>query len=97
MAGPLLGTEEPEIRSGSVESTEGEVVAPSDRMPASGAELPKRRAAGAIRALALMLEDWVPAFAGQTSPVPTLRDGHRVQRVVDAALRSSAGDGWVEL
>lgn len=97
MAGALLGTEEPEIRSGVVESSEGEVIAPSDRMPASGAALPKRRAAGAIRALALMLEDWVPAFAGQASPVPTLRDGHRVQRVVDAALRSSTGEGWVAL
>jgi len=97
MAGALLGTEEPEIRSSSVEHAEGEVIAPSDRMPASGMELPARRAAGAIRALALMLEDWVPAFAGQPSPVPTLRDGHRVQHVIDAALRSSAGEGWVDL
>lgn len=97
MNGPLLGTEEPEIRASTVESTESVVVSPSDRMPASGIELPQRRAAGAIRALALMLEDWVPAFAGQPTPVPTLRDGHRVQRIIDAALRSSAGEGWVAL
>jgi len=97
MVGALLGTEQPEIRRGSVEHAAGEVVAPSDRMPASGAALPERRAAGAIRALALMLEDWVSAFAEQPSPVPTLRDGHRVQRIIDAARRSSTGDGWVTL
>ena len=74
------------------------VVAASARMPRSGAELPKRRAAGAIRSLALMLEEWLPAFAGEPAPgVPTLRDGWLVQHVVDAARRSSAGAGWVSL
>ena len=34
------------------------------RMPRSGAELPKRRAAGAIRSLAVMLEDWLPGLLG---------------------------------
>ena len=71
----------------------------------SGYELPKRRAAGAIRSLALMLEDWLPAFATSdgdaasthAAGVPTLRDGVRVQRVIDAASRSSAGEGWVEI
>jgi predicted dehydrogenase len=78
---------------------EGElVVDASTRMPRSGAELPKRRAAGAIRSLALMLEDWLPAFDGEPAPgVPTLRDGWLVQLVVDAARRSAAGDGWVDL
>jgi predicted dehydrogenase len=71
-------------------------IAPSTRMPRSGAELPRRRAAGAIRSLALMLEDWLPAFRGLPTPgVPTLREGWRVQQVVDAARRSSAGAGWV--
>jgi hypothetical protein len=28
---------------------------------------------------------------------PSLHDGHRVQRVVDAARRSSEGGGWVAL
>ena len=98
MAGALLGTEEPEIRSGVVESSEGEVIAPSDRVPASGAALPKRRAAGAIRALALMLEDWVAgvrraaqpgAHAPRRTPRPTGRGrraaeqrGRRVGRAV---------------
>ena len=68
-----------------------------DRMPASGMPLPARRSASAIRALALMLEDWLPAFHGEPTVVPTLVDGHRVQRVVDAAHRSSAGEGWVTL
>lgn len=67
----------------------------SDRQLASGAELPKRRASAAIKSLALMLEDWLPAFDGQPSRAPTLVDGHRVQRIIDAARRSSAGDGWV--
>ena len=72
------------------------VVPGSARVPRSGAELPKRRAAGAIRSLALMLEDWLPAFDGLPAPgVPTLRDGWRVQQVIDAARRSSAGAGWV--
>ena len=66
-------------------------------MPASGLALPARRSASAIRALALMLEDWLPAFQGEPTVVPTLVDGHRVQRVVDAAHRSSAGGGWVTL
>jgi predicted dehydrogenase len=67
------------------------------REPRSGGEIPKRRAGASIRSLALMLEDWLPAFSGQPSNVPTLRDGHRVQRIVDGARRSSEGAGWVAL
>jgi hypothetical protein len=45
-----------------------------------------------------MLEDWLPAFDGKPTPdVPSLRDGLRVQRLVDAARRSSSGEGWVGL
>ena len=45
-----------------------------------------------------MLEDWLPAFSGAPTPtVPSLHDGHRVARVVDAARASSAGAGWVPL
>jgi predicted dehydrogenase len=69
----------------------------SDRMPRSGAALPQRRTWGAVRALALMLEDLLPAFDGQPTRVPDLRDGLIVQSVVDAARASSAGAGWVEL
>jgi predicted dehydrogenase len=66
-------------------------------IPASG------RRAAPIRSLALMLEDWLPALrgapvrGGQAPGVPTLRDGLVVQQVIDAARRSSAGEGWVAL
>jgi len=70
----------------------------SDRMPASGAELPRGRRGSAVRSMALMLEDWLPAFSGRPTPrVPTLRDGWLVQRVIDAAHRSSQGAGWVKI
>jgi predicted dehydrogenase len=70
----------------------------SSRSIRSGYELPRRRAAGAIQSLAFMLEDWLPAFAGEPAPgVPTLRDGLRVQQVIDAARRSSVGEGWAEV
>jgi hypothetical protein len=47
--------------------------------------------------MGLMLEDWLPAFTGEATPVPTIRQGWRVQEVIDAALRSSEGEGWVEM
>lgn len=51
-----------------------------------------------VHATALMLEEWRPAFIGQPTPrVPSLRDGWRVQRIIDAARESSDGAGWVEL
>jgi predicted dehydrogenase len=69
------------------------------REPASGAELGQRRSARTVRAQALMLEDWLPAFRGEETPraVPSLCDGWRVQRVIDAARESAAGAGWVTL
>jgi predicted dehydrogenase len=89
---------EPAVRACALGEDQAHDVPLSTRMPRSGAELPKRRAAGAIRSLALMLEDWLPALEGRPAPgVPTLTDGWRVQQVIDAARRSSAGDGWVAL
>jgi predicted dehydrogenase len=67
------------------------------RLPLSRPELPARGATSAILAMALMLEDWLPAFRGEPSPVPTFRDGWRVQAVIEAARASSAGAGWVAL
>jgi predicted dehydrogenase len=95
--GLLMAEREPEVRTATVKAEGISILEPSSRMPRSGAELPKRRAAGAIRALALMLEEWLPAFEGNPSMAPSLVDGHRAQRVVDAARRSSAGEGWVSL
>jgi predicted dehydrogenase len=95
--GPLLGEGAVELQAGRAGQDGMVDLAPHDRMPASGIALPARRSASAIRALALMLEDWLPAFEGKPTAVPTLVDGDRVQRVVDAAHRSSAGEGWVTL
>jgi predicted dehydrogenase len=54
-----------------------------------------------------MLERWLPSVGGPAGAadsgsdpapsVPTLRDGLVVQRVIDAARRSSDGAGWVSL
>jgi predicted dehydrogenase len=95
--GLLMGEEATDIHAASIDDPGLTTVAASDRMPRSRIELPKRRAAGAIRSLALMLEDWLPAFDGEATCAPTLRDGDRVQSVVDAALASHAGAGWVTL
>jgi predicted dehydrogenase len=89
---------EPVVRAAAAGDEALRQVPLSDRMPRSGRELPKRRAAGAIRSLALLLEDWLPAFEGKPTPgVPNLADGWRVQQIIDAARRSSAGQGWVSL
>jgi predicted dehydrogenase len=72
-------------------------VVPSARSLASGVTLPERRSSGAVRAMGLMLEDWRPAFSGQSAPTPTIREGCAVQEVIEAALRSSDGAGWVDL
>jgi predicted dehydrogenase len=71
----------------------------SDREPASGADLGQRRSARMVRAQALLLEDWLPAFRGEPTvrSVPGLRDGWRVQQVIDAARSSAEGAGWVTL
>jgi predicted dehydrogenase len=80
-----------------------EAVSDPSAIPATG------RRSAPIRALALMLERWLPAVGGSAGPassadvsglgpsVPTLRDGLVVQRVIDAARRSSDGAGWVSL
>jgi predicted dehydrogenase len=68
-------------------------------IPATG------RRSAPIRALALMLERWLPSLRGSAAGsgsdlaprVPTLRDGLVVQQVIDAARRSSDGAGWVSL
>ncbi|SHN18562.1 Gfo/Idh/MocA family protein [Cryptosporangium aurantiacum] len=69
----------------------------SDRRPPGDAELPGGLAGSAIRATALMLADWLPAFDGQPTDVPTFADGARAIAVTDAARRSAEGAGWVSL
>jgi predicted dehydrogenase len=70
---------------------------PSSRQLRSGVTLPARRSSGAVAAMGLMLEDWLPAFSGQPTLVPTIADGCAVQEVIDAAVASSDGAGWVEV
>lgn len=86
---------------GSLVATTGEEearpVVPAKRVLASGFELPARRSSAAVQAMAFMLEDWLPAFSGHITPTPTIRDGWRVQQVLDAAMRSSDGGGWVAI
>jgi predicted dehydrogenase len=67
------------------------------REPITRPELPARGARTMILGMALMLEDWLPAFSGAPSPAPTFRDGWRVQAVIEAARASSAGAGWVPI
>ncbi|MBX6387748.1 MAG: Gfo/Idh/MocA family oxidoreductase [Frankia sp.] len=70
---------------------------PSTREPAFPEHLAPGLAGHASRAMALMLEDWLPAFDGHTTPVPTFEDGLLSLRIIDAAHRSSEGAGWVPL
>jgi predicted dehydrogenase len=67
------------------------------RRPATDPTLPARGATSAILAMALMLEDWRPAFDGKQTPVPSFRDGWRAQAIVEAARESSHGAGWVTM
>lgn len=97
IGGALMGDETPVVRISSVGGSDPVDEIAAVREPRSGGEIPQRRAGAAIRSLALMLEDWLPAFSRQPSTAPTLFDGHRVQRIVDAARRSSDGAGWVSL
>jgi len=66
---------------------------------ASGRPVPERGAAPLIRAMALMLEDWLVELTGGVAehPLPTLEDGSVVQAVIEAARSSAAGAGWVDV
>jgi predicted dehydrogenase len=44
--------------------------------------------------MALMLQDWLPAFDGAPSAAATFEDGLLSLAVIDAAHRSSEGGGW---
>ena len=87
------------IRAGRASDDGLQDVAVDDRMPRSGRPLPARSAAGPIRAMALMLEDWLPALEGRETavPIPSLADGLLVQRVIAAARESADGAGWVDV
>ena len=67
----------------------------SEREPAHPEHLASGLAGHASRAMALMLQDWLPAFDGAPSPVASFSDGLLSLAIIDAAQRSSAGGGWV--
>ncbi|MEB3062724.1 Gfo/Idh/MocA family protein [[Mycobacterium] zoologicum] len=69
-------------------------LAVAEREPAYPEHLPKGLAGHASRAMALMLEDWQPAFDGAPSAAATFDDGLLSLAVIDAARRSAEGGGW---
>jgi predicted dehydrogenase len=69
-------------------------LAVNDREPAHPERVPTGLAGHASRAMALMLEDWLPAFDGLPSTVATFQDGLLSLAVIDAAHRSAEGGGW---
>jgi predicted dehydrogenase len=69
----------------------------SEREPSHPENLPAGLAGQASRAMALMLEDWLPAFDGDASEVATFEDGLLSLAIIHAAHRSSEGEGWVEV
>jgi predicted dehydrogenase len=69
-------------------------LAVNEREPAHPEHLPKGLAGHAARAMALMLQDWLPAFDGGESAAATFDDGLLSLAVIDAARRSAQGGGW---
>ena len=69
------------------------------RVPKHDNLIPSRGAAGLTRAMALMLEDWLPQIDGgvAVNPIPSFEDGLNVQRTIEAARKSASGAGWVIL
>jgi len=69
-------------------------LAVSNREPADPQHLPSGLAGHASSAMALMLEDWRPAFDGEPTTAATFEDGLLSLAVIDAAHRSAEGGGW---
>jgi predicted dehydrogenase len=69
-------------------------LAVDEREPAHPDRLPRGLAGHASRAMALMLQDWLPAFDGAPSNVATFEDGLLSLAIIDAARRSAEGGGW---
>jgi hypothetical protein len=92
------GREEAQLLYGSATDGGLRALAPSDREPRTQpVQSTGRFTASAIRAFAMMLEDWLPAFAAKPTRVADLYDGWAVQQIIDAARQSSDGAGWVDI
>jgi predicted dehydrogenase len=87
------------MQAGTVDDPGLHDVEPDPRLPVNDHLIPQRGASGMIRAMALMLEDWMPQVMGGSAPnpVPSLADGLVVQQVIEAARASAAGGGWIPL
>lgn len=73
-------------------------LSPSPRHPRTGVIDTRNVSGQTIHAMALMLEDWLPAFHGLPTPqIPSLREAVIAQQIIDAAWMSSQGAGWVDL
>ncbi|GGL13519.1 oxidoreductase [Nocardia jinanensis] len=83
--------------SGSTGDTSLTPLPDSDRAPAHPGTLPDGLAGHAARAMALMLDDWLPAFDGGVGTAPSFDDGLLSLAIIDAANRSAAGAGWVDI
>jgi predicted dehydrogenase len=100
----LFGSDGTIIGDGDLRSTAYRVGAAADdglspltvdnREPAHPERLPAGLAGHASRAMALMLQDWLPAFDGAPSAAATFGDGLLSLGVIDAAHRSAEGGGW---
>jgi predicted dehydrogenase len=66
----------------------------NEREPAHPQHLPTGLAGHAACAMALMLQDWLPAFDGGQSKAATFDNGLLSLAVIDAAQRSAQGGGW---
>ncbi|MCU1375200.1 MAG: afr 2 [Actinomycetia bacterium] len=75
----------------------GAEVFPLDESPRGlrSGVVPTGGLADATRWTALLLETWLPALRGGAADVPTVADATAVQAVIDAARRSSGGEGWL--
>jgi predicted dehydrogenase len=71
-------------------------LAVNDREPADPQHLPSGLAGHAACAMALMLQDWLPAFNGGQSEAATFDDGLLSLAVIDGAAQRSAQGGGLE-
>jgi predicted dehydrogenase len=103
----LFGADGTIVGDGALRSTDYQIATAGDdglhplsfslREPAHPENLPRGLAGHASRAMAVMLEDWLPAFDGAPGAAATFEDGLVSVSVIDAAHRSSDGGGWVTI
>jgi predicted dehydrogenase len=83
------------VRDGVAE--EAVPVQASERLPRSGYQFQGGIRAAAGKAMACLLEDWLPAFSGEETDVPTFQSGLLTQQLIEAARQSSDEGTWIRL